>query len=74
MVDNSDDIARLQSEFARFDGDGNGRIEYEEFVELLGTVGPRPTEEEAQLAFTIIDESGTGYVSFDEFARWWLDQ
>jgi Ca2+-binding EF-hand superfamily protein len=69
----NNDIAGLQREFASFDRDGNGRLEYAEFVELLGTVGPRPTEEEAQLAFSVIDTDHTGYVEFEEFVHWWLD-
>lgn len=73
MSNNSYDIAGLHREFSRFDSDSNGRIEYEEFVELLGSVGPRPTEEEAQLAFSVIDSDNTGYVEFEEFVHWWLD-
>ncbi|PLX55744.1 MAG: hypothetical protein C0629_11225 [Chromatiales bacterium] len=73
MSNNSNDIAGLHREFSRFDSDNNGRIEYEEFIELLGSVGPRPTEEEAQLAFSVIDSDNTGYVEFEEFVHWWLD-
>jgi Ca2+-binding EF-hand superfamily protein len=73
MITNPDDIDALKTEFARFDKDGNGRIDYDEFVELLAAVGPRPTEEEAQLAYSVIDTNETGDVSFEEFANWWLD-
>jgi Ca2+-binding EF-hand superfamily protein len=73
-IDLRERLRDLKTAFARFDRDGNGRIDYQEFRELLDRVGPSPTEEEAQLAFTIIDDSGTGYVSFDEFVSWWLDR
>ena len=55
MIKNPDDINAIKTEFARFDKDGNGRIDYDEFVELLAAIGPRPTEEEAQLAYSVID-------------------
>ena len=74
MSDPGTDVSHLQQQFEQFDRDGSGRIDYNEFVELLEAVGPRPTEEEAQLAFSIIDADGDGSVGFDEFVDWWLDR
>ncbi len=68
------DLAELRCQFDRFDIDDNGRIDFQEFSELLEVTGPRPTEEEKQIAYTVIDTDGNGTVSFDEFISWWLDQ
>lgn len=72
-MDQAQRLALLTREFDKFDRDRNGRIDYEEFRALLESIGPQPTEEEAQLAFSIIDTEENGDVSFDEFAHWWLD-
>ena len=67
------DLGELRRQFDTFDVDGNGEISYEEFVSLLEAIGPRPTEEEAQLAFTVIDVENDGAVRFAEFVKWWSD-
>ena len=74
MNDPGIDVSHLKQQFEQFDRDGSGRIDYNECVGLLEAVGPRPTEEEAQLAFSIIDADGDGSVGFDEFVDWWLDR
>jgi len=68
------DLAELRCQFDRFDTDNNGRIDFQEFSDLLEVTGPLPTEEEKQIAFTVIDTDGNGSVSLDEFISWWLDQ
>ena len=68
------DLEELRCPFDRFDTDNNGRIDFQEFSDLLEVTGPLPTEEEKQIAFTVIDTDGNGTVSLDEFISWWLDQ
>jgi len=67
-------LEALKDAFAYFDRDGSGRINMEEFRQLLAAIGPSPTEEEFELAFSVADRENTGDVTFDDFIRWWLDQ
>jgi Ca2+-binding EF-hand superfamily protein len=41
------------------------------FCESLGT---KLTSEELEAALLILDESGDGNISYEEFAEWWLDE
>jgi len=36
-------------------------------------LGTNLNTEELEAALLILDESGDGQISFDEFADWWLD-
>lgn len=73
MTEPKERLRELREKFEEFDISDTGNIDYSEFIRLLEAVGPSPTEEEAALAFSVIDSDGDGAVSFDEFARWWED-
>lgn len=67
-------LQALRDAFDQFDQDGSGRISMEEFRQLLAAIGPSPTEEEFELAFSVADRENTGDVTFEDFISWWLDQ
>ena len=67
-------LEALRDAFNQFDTDGSGRINMEEFRQLLAAIGPSPTEEEFELAFSVADRENTGDVTFEDFISWWLDQ
>lgn len=64
-------LAELREDFAYNDADGNGRISFEEFLDLLEDLESGISQEEARVGFAEIDRDGDGAIEFDEFARWW---
>eukprot|EP00792_Barthelona_sp_PAP020_P004487 TRINITY_DN2160_c0_g2_i1.p1 TRINITY_DN2160_c0_g2~~TRINITY_DN2160_c0_g2_i1.p1 ORF type:complete len:162 (-),score=55.60 TRINITY_DN2160_c0_g2_i1:11-466(-) len=56
---------QIQEIMAIADADGNGTIEFEEFVELIQTVQPT-TEDEIRKAFKILDQDQDGYIDLNE--------
>ena len=61
----------IEDAFSLFDEDGNGRIDQDEFGELMGTLGAEMSEEELEMSFEFIDRDGNGYIDMQEFADWW---
>jgi calmodulin len=64
-------LAELREAFDYNDTDGDGRIDFDEFVALLDALDGDMTLPEYQLGFDAIDADGNGSVSFDEFVEWW---
>jgi len=73
MDTSSEEQQELREHFASCDTDRDHRINYAEFVELLENLEAGMSGEELQLGFGLIDLDGNGYISFDEFQRWWSD-
>lgn len=61
----------LRAAFDRFDRDGNGHIDEDEFAALLESLGIDMTAEKVQIAFSAIDVNGNGHIDFGEFVTWW---
>jgi Ca2+-binding EF-hand superfamily protein len=61
----------LRNEFDRFDADGNGWIDEDEFAALLRALGVTFTPEKVVIAFMAIDVNGNGRIEFGEFKSWW---
>merc|ERR1712070_936877 len=68
--------ADLEHDFARFDGNGDGNISLNEFVEIMNRNNPDPYEESELVAlFQAMDKDGGGSVCYHEFAvQWALDR
>ena len=69
-IGNSDELRRV---FARFDADGDGSIDLEEFRAIIESLGENPSDEVLSLEFAAIDTNADGKVELQEFVRWWLD-
>lgn len=69
MSDGSSDS--LQKEFERFDADGDGSIDEDEFAILVRALGVTFTPEKVAIAFMAIDVNGNGRIEFGEFKSWW---
>jgi Ca2+-binding EF-hand superfamily protein len=69
MSDGSPDT--LRQEFDRFDADGNGWIDEDEFAALVRALGVTFTPEKVAIAFMAIDVNGNGRIEFGEFTSWW---
>ena len=65
-----DAIFRL---FVRFDKNGDGLVDENEFRKILQTLGEDSSDEVLSLEFAAIDTNTDGVVGFQEFMDWWLD-
>lgn len=63
----------LREHFESCDTDHDQRINFSEFRGLLENLEAGMSEEELRLGFGLIDLDGNGYISFDEFRRWWSE-
>jgi len=63
--------SELRAAFDRFDRDGNGTIDEDEFSELVRSLGVAMTPEKVQTAFLAVDVNGNGRIDFGEFVVWW---
>lgn len=68
----NDDAALLRT-FERFDTNGDGFVDEEEFRAILRSLGEDPSKEVLSLEFAAMDTNADGMVEFQEFKGWWLD-
>lgn len=64
-------VQKIKEDFLFFDRDSNGRIDLEEFFELLKVLSPKVKHSQAEEGFSLIDENNDGVIDFDEFLVWW---
>jgi Ca2+-binding EF-hand superfamily protein len=65
-------IDELREDFEFNDANGDGRIEYEEFKELLEFLDADMSNNEVHTGFAEIDTNHDGAIEFDEFVAWWI--
>ncbi len=71
----SEEEAReLRESFDYNDRDGDGRIEFDEFVKMLEELEAGASEEEARIGFRELDTHQDGSIAFDEFVDWWRER
>lgn len=61
----------INANFAYFDSDGNGHIDFKEFQRLLKTLSPEVTTQQAAEGFSMIDTNCDGAIDLEEFTVWW---
>lgn len=59
--------------FNKYDADGSGTIDHEEFSLLCREYGYPLSKAEAELAVKILDAEGRGSITFESFQKWWRD-
>ena len=64
-------LDELREDFSYNDANHDGRIQFGEFLALLGGLEAGMSDEEARIGFAEIDTDGDGSVAFDEFVAWW---
>ena len=70
-------VDKIKKRFNEFDLDGSGKIDYNEFLQMLCYVlrAKNPTdvsEDRAQRFWQEIDEDGSGEIEFEEFCGWFV--
>lgn len=68
------EIDELKENFAHFDADGNGHIDFGEFSNLCDALESGSTEEEKRIGFGVIDTDGNGTIELEEFIAWWNER
>lgn len=63
----------VRTMFNKYDADGSGTIDHEEFTLLCREYGYPITSEEAKLAIQVLDNEGKGSITFESFQKWWRD-
>jgi len=69
-----EELEELKESFDFNDDDKNGKIELDEFVQMLAGLEAQVSDEEARVGFEIIDTDGDGAIDFVEFLRWWSER
>ena len=67
----NDELDELRETFDYNDRDGDGRIELDEFFEMLDELESEMSEREAKIGFGEIDTNDDGLIDFKEFVAWW---
>ena len=62
---------QLREAFDAGDRDGNGKIDFVEFVAMLEQLGADLDAAKVQFGFESVDTDGDGMIDFDEFVEWW---
>jgi len=68
-----DERRRIKIKFDEADEDGSGELDAEELAAFCESLGTKLSPDELEAALLILDESGDGQISYEEFAEWWLD-
>jgi calmodulin/calcium-binding protein CML/plastin-2 len=66
-------LEELHDTFDYNDRDDDGRLELDEFVDMLNELEAGMTESEAKIGFQDIDANDDGLIDFDEFVAWWTE-
>ena len=66
-----DMTSAVRAIFDKYDHDGSGSIDHQEFREMLKDLGVSMTKSEFQEAITMLDNDHNGEVDFEEFLGWW---
>jgi hypothetical protein len=68
-----DERRRIKIKFDEADVDGSGELDASELAAFCESLGTKLSADELEAALLILDESGDGQISYEEFAEWWLD-
>jgi Ca2+-binding EF-hand superfamily protein len=63
----------LRQDFARADLDRDGRINFDEFKQLLDGLEAGMSDEELHIGFQEIDVDRDGLIDCQEFITWWRE-
>lgn len=64
----------LRTLFEGCDSNGNGSLQFAEFVDFLQNIGADMAVEDCRIGFAEIDGDRDGHIDFDEFFAWWQER
>lgn len=67
-------LEELRETFDYNDRDDDGRIELDEFIDMLDELEAGMSETEAKVGFNDIDTNDDGLIDFEEFVAWWTEE
>jgi Ca2+-binding EF-hand superfamily protein len=67
----SDELADVQEQFDECDADGDQRIDFAEYSQLLDNLGVKLPPTQRRNRFNAIDSDGDGAIDRSEFIDWW---
>jgi len=67
-------LEELKEGFEFNDANGDGKIEFKEFVEMLKGLDAFGGHDEARVGFDSVDSDKDGLIDLDEFVAWWTDR
>ncbi|HEY8540713.1 MAG TPA: EF-hand domain-containing protein [Steroidobacteraceae bacterium] len=67
----SPDAAELRREFKRVDRNHDGKVNFEEFKEMLEGLEAGMSDLEMRIGFSEVDQDKDGLIDQQEFAEWW---
>lgn len=65
------DMSELQKEFVRVDQNRDGRVNFDEFKQLLEGLDSGMTKDEMEIGFREVDTNRDGFIDCREFIDWW---
>ncbi|HUF74070.1 MAG TPA: EF-hand domain-containing protein [Gammaproteobacteria bacterium] len=71
MEPTDEQIEELRESFEYNDLNGDGKIELDEFLDMLEALDTGVNRDEAKIGFQEIDTDHDGVISFHEFMDWW---
>ena len=69
-----EEFDELKESFEYNDSNDDGKIQFEEFVNMLGEIEAGLEAEEARIGFRAIDTDNDGAIDLDEFVEWWTER
>ncbi len=68
-----EEFEELEDSFRYNDQNGDGKIEFKEFVNMLTELEAGVSHGEAKIGFHEIDTDRDGSIELDEFIDWWRE-
>lgn len=68
-----EELDELREAFDYNDRDGDGRIQLDEFSDMLDELEADMSEKEIEIGFKDIDTNDDGRIDFQEFVAWWSE-
>jgi calmodulin/calcium-binding protein CML/plastin-2 len=70
---NEEELDELREAFDYNDRDGDGRIQLDEFADMLDELEAEMSGKDIQIGFKDIDTNDDGLIDFQEFVAWWTE-
>jgi calmodulin/calcium-binding protein CML/plastin-2 len=70
---NEEELDELREAFDYNDRDGDGRIQLDEFSDMLDELEAQMSDTDIEIGFKDIDTNDDGLIDFQEFVAWWAE-